>query len=107
MEREEMISEISMRRNIPVKEVEAVLDEEDAIFDEEIIAYEQMCLAKKKKKKICFVCTLLTIAAIGTAVLFILEKKEKIDIQNKLQEYKEKIQDYKDKLECYKDKFRK
>ena len=43
MLRDEMVAEISMRRDIPMETVEEVLEEQDEIFDEE-------CKCRKKKK---------------------------------------------------------
>ncbi|MDE6025582.1 MAG: hypothetical protein K2G45_09020 [Lachnospiraceae bacterium] len=83
MLRDEMAAEISMRRDIPMEEVEEVLDERERIVEEE-------CKCKKRKK--CIVGTLLiTFFLMGAAcALYILDKKEKIDMELTIKKYVDK-----------------
>ncbi len=73
MNRDELIAEISMRRDIPVDSVEEVLDEEDLIFAE----YESK---RKRKKRRFFLFTFLVFIAGAVAAVFYLDKKEKISV---------------------------
>ncbi len=88
MLRDEMAAEISMRRDIPMDEVEEVLEERDYIVEEE-------CRCKKRRK--CIVGSLLiTFFLMGAAcALYILDKKEKIDMELTIKKYVDK---YTDKL---------
>ncbi|MCM1273034.1 MAG: hypothetical protein NC225_03545 [Clostridium sp.] len=83
MLRDEMAAEISMRRDIPMEEVEEVLEERDCIVEEE---------CKRKKRKKCIVCTLMmTFFLMGAAcALYILDKKEKIDMELTIKKYVDK-----------------
>lgn len=93
MLRDEMVAEISMRRDIPMETVEEVLEEQDEIFDEE-------CKCRKKKKCIVSIC-LVTFFMMGAAfTLYILDKKEKIDMQNTMKKYVEKIKNMELKKAC-------
>lgn len=93
MLRDEMIAEISMRRDIPMETVEEVLEEQDEIFDEE-------CKCRKKKKCIISI-SLITFFMMGAAfTLYILDKKEKIDMQNTMKKYMEKIKHMELKKAC-------
>ncbi len=93
MLRDEMVAEISMRRDIPMETVEEVLEEQDEIFDEE-------CKCRKKKKCIVSIC-LVTFFMMGAAfTLYILDKKEKIDMQNTMKKYMEKIKHMELKKAC-------
>lgn len=84
MLREEMIAEISMKRDIPMEDVEEVLEEEDII-----VAKEIKC--KKRKKCLCF-CGITLVFLMGAAVaLYILDKKQKIDIEEIIKKYSEKM----------------
>ncbi len=84
MEREDMIVEISMRTDIPMEDVEDVLDYQDIIEAEEL-----MCCKKRK----CLVMTILiTILALGMVItLMILDNKEKIDIEKTVKKYMDKL----------------
>ncbi len=93
MLRDEMVAEISMRRDIPMETVEEVLEEQDEIFDEE-------CKCRKKKKCIVSIC-LVTFFMMGAAfTLYILDKKEKIDMQKTMKKYMEKIKHMELKKAC-------
>ncbi len=84
MNREDMALEISLRRGIDLEEVEDVLEEEDIIEIEEMIA----C---KKRKKIIMAVGLSVLLAGATATLCILDKQEKIDIENTVKKYVDKM----------------
>lgn len=84
MEREDMIVEISMRTDIPMEDVEDVLDYQDIIVAEEL-----MCC---KKKKCVFMTILMLVFVLGIAMaLCILDKKEKIDIEKTVKKYVDKF----------------
>ena len=84
MEREDMIVEISMRTDIPMEDVEDVLDYQDIIETEELIS----C----KKKKCIFMTILIVMFVLGVAVtLCVLDKKEKIDIEATVKKYVDKF----------------
>jgi len=88
MQRDDMILEISMRRDIPMEDVEEVLEEEDII-----IAEERMC---KKKKKCMFMGITIFLMLAGAAItLFVLDKKDKIDIEDTVKKYVKKYMDKK------------
>lgn len=84
MEREDMIVEISMRTDIPMEDVEDVLDYQDIIEAEELL-----CCKKKK----CIIMTVLMVMFVLGAVvtLVILDKKEKIDIEKTVKRYVDKF----------------
>lgn len=84
MLREDLVTEISMRRDIPVEDVEEVLEEEELIFCEEM-------LAKKKKRRFCIIGTVLVFIAGVAAALAILNKKQKIDFEAMLESVKETV----------------
>lgn len=88
MQRDDMILEISMRRDIPMEDVEEVLEEEDII-----IAEERKC--KKKKKCIIMGVTFFLMLAGAAITLFVLDKKEKIDIEDTVKKYVKKYMDRK------------
>lgn len=84
MEREDMIVEISMRTDIPMEDVEDVLDYQDIIEAEEL-----MCC---KKKKCIFMTILMVMFVLGAVVtLVILDQKEKIDIEKTVKKYVDKF----------------
>ena len=88
MQRDDMILEISMRRDIPMEDVEEVLEEEDII-----IAEERMC---RKKKKCMFMGITIFLMLAGAAItLFVLDKKDKIDIEDTVKKYVKKYMDKK------------
>ena len=93
MLRDEMIAEISMRRDIPMETIEEVLEEQDEIFEEGW---------KSRKKKKCIISiSLVTFFVMGAAfTLYILDKKEKIDMQNTMKKYMEKIKHMELKKAC-------
>lgn len=84
MTREDLITEISMRTDVPMEDVEEVLDEEDIILDEEV----RKC--KKKKCIIATVCTIVFLMGAAFAV-YVLDRKEKIDFEATMKKYMEKI----------------
>lgn len=84
MTREDLITEISMRTDVPMEDVEEVLDEEDIILDEEL----RKC--KKKKCIITTVCTIIFLMGAAFAV-YVLDRKEKIDFEATMKKYMEKI----------------
>lgn len=84
MQREDLVTEISMRTDIPMEEVEEVLDEEEIIFLEE----EE---ARSKKRKICIISALLVFIAGVAATLAILNKKQKIDFEKMLDTIKDTV----------------
>lgn len=92
MYRDEMISEISMRCNIPVEDVADVLEEEENIIEE-----ERYC--KKRKKKIAFACFMTTAIAAGCAAVYILNQKNKLDIEKAKNEIEKMMKKYVDKVE--------
>ena len=84
MEREDMIVEISMRTDIPMEDVEDVLDYQDIIEAEELLC----C----KKKKCVFMTILMVMFVLGVVVTFVvLDKKEKIDIEKTVKKYVDKF----------------
>lgn len=84
MEREDMIVEISMRTDIPMEDVEDVLDYQDIIEAEELLC----C----KKKKCVFMTILMVMFVLGVVVtLVVLDKKEKIDIEKTVKKYVDKF----------------
>ncbi len=91
MDRDEMALEISLRRGIELEEVEEVLEEEDLIELEELIA----C---KKRKKIFTMAGLAVLAAGAATTLYILDKQEKIDIENTIKKYVDKIMKEKENM---------
>jgi hypothetical protein len=94
MTREEMVAEISMRRDIPLEDVEDVLEEKEFIELEELCAKQK----KKNRKKMCFFGTLLIFLAGAIAAVIILDRKEKIDAENMLKDYAETAKYYSDKV---------
>ena len=91
MDRDELISEISMRCDIPYEDVEEVLDEEDLIFVE--------CERKRKKKRriITFFVLVAAIAGAVAAIKF-LDSEEKISISDIQDMVKENVAKYMDKI---------
>ena len=91
LNRDEMISEISMRRDIPIEEVEEVLDEEDIIFME----YERK---RRRKKRIVKFCTVIIFLAGAVAALLFLDAREKISLEQLQSMIKENVAKYVDKI---------
>ncbi len=84
MTREDMVVEISMRRDIPMDEVEEVLEEEDFIYLE-----EKLC---RKHKKGMIVVTVISMMIItGAVVVYILDKKQKINMEAIIKKYTDKL----------------
>ena len=98
MYRDEMISEISMRCNIPVEDVAEVLEEEENIIEE-----ERYC--KKRKKKIAFECFFATAAAATCATVYVLNKKNKIDLEKTKNDIEKVMRKYIDKFEKMKNDY--
>lgn len=90
MDREELISEISMRTSISMADVEEVLEQEDIIIEEDF-------KRREKKKKICTLATILVFLAGVVAALLVLDKKEKIDIDDIEDMVKVNVKKYTDK----------
>lgn len=84
MTRDDLITEISMRCDVPMEDVEEVLDEEDIILAEEL----KVC-----KKKRCMVMTIvMVIFLLGAAfAVYMLDKKEKINVEATVKKYMDKI----------------
>lgn len=74
MNREDLITEISARTDIPMENVEEILDEEDILIEEEL----RKC---RKKKCIVFSLLMLTFIIGASVAVYILDRKEKIDIE--------------------------
>lgn len=92
MVRDELVSEISMTRDIPMETVEEVLEEEEFILCE-----EEKC--RKKKKCICIWGTIVVfLAGMAAAVLF-LDKKEKINLGDIEDMIKKNVKKYTEKLQ--------
>lgn len=88
MTREDIALEISMRKGIHMEDVEEVLKEEENIIEEE--------RRIKKKKKCIFVTVLVTFFLLGAAAaMYVLDKKNKIDVERVIKEYADKF-----KLAC-------
>ena len=84
MLREDMALEISMRRDIPMEDVEEVLDEENRIIEE-----EKKCKKKKKFLILTFTVTFFLMGA--AAAMYILDKKQKIDMEELIKIYADKL----------------
>ncbi|MBQ9198891.1 MAG: hypothetical protein IJ141_01750 [Lachnospiraceae bacterium] len=98
MYQDEMISEISMRCNIPVEDVAEVLEEEENIIEE-----ERYC--RKRKKKIAFTCLMATAACAACATVYVLNKKNKIDIEKTKNDIEKMMKKYIDKIEKLKNEY--
>lgn len=90
MLREDLITEISMRTDIPMTDVEEVLDEEDIILEEEL------CKCRKRR---CIITTVLVVMFLlgVTVAVYVLDRKEKIDVEKIVKKYTEKIKEQLDK----------
>ncbi len=84
MNREDLITEISARTDIPMENVEEILDEEDILIEEEL----RKC---RKKKCIVFSLLMLTFIIGASVAVYILDRKEKIDIEAMVKKYMDKI----------------
>ena len=91
MVRDELVSEISMRRDIPMDEVEEVLEEQDILLAEE---------ASRKKKRMCkcFWSTVIIFLAGIAATIVFLDKKEKINLEDIEEMVKRNVKKYADKI---------
>lgn len=84
MMRDDLVEQISMRRDIPIEDVEEVLDEQDAILCEEA--------KEKKRKRMVFVSVMMTVFILGAAAaVYILDKKQKIDMEQTIRKYADKL----------------
>lgn len=84
MLREDLALEISMKKDIPMEDVEEVLAEEERIITEEKKA--------KKKKKFMTITILVTFFLLGAAAaMYVLDKKHKIDVEQVLKNYADKL----------------
>ncbi len=90
MLRDDLISEISMRTDIPMDEVEDILQEEDVIIEEEL------CRCHKKK---CVITIMLIVVFLlgATVAVYVLDRKDKIDVEAVIKKYTHKMKDYLDK----------
>ena len=91
MDRDEIIAEISMRRDIPMEEVEEVLDEEDLLFAE----YESK---RRRKKRRFFLFTFFVFLAGAVAAVFYLDRQQKIDVVLIKDTVEENVKKYADKI---------
>lgn len=84
MTRGELITQISTGTDISEEDVEMVLAEEDDIIEKEL---------KRCKRKKCMIFTILMlITAVGAgAMLYFLDRREKIDIEAAIKKYMDKI----------------
>lgn len=89
MTRDDLITEISMRCDIPMEDVEEVLDEEDIILEEEL---------KACKKRRCIIMTVMMVIFLAGAAfaVYMLDKKEKIDVEATVKRYMDKIKRHKE-----------
>ena len=87
MLRDDLITEIATRTDIPVCEVEEVLDEEDMIMEEELY---------KCHKRKCMITTILVVVFLlgATVAVYVLDRKEKIDVEKIVKKYTDKMKDY-------------
>lgn len=91
MVRDELISEISMRRDIPMEEVEEVLEEQEMLLAEEA--------SRKKKKKCRRIWSMVIIFIAGmAAAIVLLDKKEKISLDDIEDMVKSNVKKYMDKI---------
>lgn len=91
MVRDELVSEISMRCDIPMEEVEEVLEEQDMLLAEE---------ASRKKKRKCkrfWSMVIIFIAGMAAAIVF-LDKKEKISLDDIEDMVRRNVKKYADKI---------
>ncbi len=86
MMREDLVVEISMRTDVPIEDVEDVLEEQDIILEEE--------RKSKGVKKCIIVCSVIVIFLMGAlATLMMLDKKDKIDMEKLIKKYTAKLHD--------------
>ncbi len=86
MMREDLVVEISMRTDVPIEDVEDVLEEQDIILEEE--------RKSKGVKKCIIVCSVMVIFLMGAlATLMVLDKKDKIDMEKLIKKYTAKLHD--------------
>ncbi len=84
MMREDLVVEISMRTDVPMEDVEEVLEEQDIILEEE--------RKSKGAKKCIIICGVIVIFLMGAlATLMILDKKDKIDMEKLIKKYTAKL----------------
>ena len=122
MYRDEMISEISMRCNIPVEDVAEVLENKikESERDRKAMAgvtkmarerakkeniKEEERYYKKRKKKIVFACFFATAAAATCATVYVLNKKNKIDLEKTKNDIEKVMRKYIDKFEKMKNDY--
>lgn len=97
MERDEIIEEISRRKGIAMEEVAEILEEEDAIYDEECEKYVRAMKKKKRKKKMCACGTAFVFLAGAACALLVLDRKNKISIDEIEELVKDNVKQYTDK----------
>ncbi|MBR1816190.1 MAG: hypothetical protein IJ763_05760 [Lachnospiraceae bacterium] len=86
---DELVSEISLRCDLPIDEVADVLDEEENIIEEER-------RYRKRKKHLYFLCFLLIVMMTAAVTICILDRQEKIDIENTVRKYLDKMEKLKE-----------
>ena len=82
---DEMVSEISMRCDLPVDEVADVLEEEENIIEEER-------RRRRRKKHLHFLCFLTVVAMTAAVTICVLDRQEKIDVEETVRRYLDKME---------------
>ncbi len=86
MMREDLAVEISMRTDVPIEDVEDVLEEQDNILEEE--------RKEKGSKKCMIICSVMVVFLLGAVfTLMMLDKKEKIDMEKLIKKYTARLKD--------------
>ena len=93
MVRDDLVAEISMRCDIPMEDVEEVLEEED------IILYEQEKCRKRKKRMCIFSMIIVFIAGVAAAAIC-LDRKDKISLAEIEDMIKSNVKKYADKIKA-------
>ena len=91
MVRDDLVAEISMRCDIPMEDVEEVLEEED------IILYEQEKCRKRKKRMCVFSMIIVFIAGVAAICL---DRKDKISLAEIEDMIKSNVKKYADKIKA-------
>lgn len=91
MAREDLVAEISMRCDVPMDDVEAVLTEEDIICAEK----EK---SRKRKKRRCIITMAAVFIAGMAAAIICLDRKEKICIADIEDMVRKNVKKYMDKI---------
>lgn len=93
MVRDDLVTEISMRCDIPMDEVEEILEEEDII-----LAEMEMC--RKKRKRKCMLSMILVFIAGVVVTALCLDKKDKISLSDIEDMVKSNVKKYVDKIKA-------